>query len=407
MCAGFPVLFFMTRHIAVGIDVGTYQIKVVVAELLSDRDSEFPKIIGTGYAESKGLRHGYIINSADVTESITAALAQAEKNAQVKIKRAFLSVGGMGLEAVIGTGVTLISRGDNEVTPLDVEKVIKEARTSLPKSLTLNRKIIHTIPLSYKIDGKEVLGNRPVGLKGVKLENKVFFVSTLDQHFEALVEAVENAGVEVEDVMAAPLAASLVSLTKTQKMAGCILANIGAETVSIVVFENGLPVSLEIFPIGSSDVTNDIALGLRISLEEAERIKLGGITSATYSKRKFDEIVSARLTDIFDLIEAHLKKINRSGLLPAGIVITGGGSGLSTMEDLAKAHLKLPSRIALVNIPHPVRSQVKDASWSVAYGLCIWGFSGNDTENRAYGDIGAVSKKLIRAIGGVLKPLLP
>lgn len=397
----------MARHIACGIDVGTYQVKVVVAEWLPEKDRDFPRIIGTGYAESRGLRHGYIINGADITESITSAIAQAEKTSGVKVKRAFLSLGGVGIEAVIGSGSVLVSRGDNEITALDVSKVTESARSSLPQSLTLNRKIIHTIPLSYKIDGKEVLGNRPVGLKGVRLEGKVFFVTTLEQHLEALIEAVENAGVEIEDVMAAPLAASLVSLTKTQKMAGSVLANIGAETVSIIVFENGLPVSLEIFPFGSRDITNDIALGLRISLEEAERIKLGAVTGANYSKKKFDEIVSARLSDIFELIEAHLKKISRSGLLPAGIIITGGGSGLSSVEDLARAYLKLPSKISLVNIPHPVRNQIKDASWSVAYGLCIWGFSGDDSQGTSYGEIGTISKKLMRAVMNALRPLLP
>ncbi len=400
----------MARQIAVGIDVGTHQVKVVVAEWLrenADKDREFPKIIGTGSAESRGLRHGYIINGSDTTESIKNAILKAEASSGVKIKRAFISVGGVGLEAVIGSGSVLISRGDSEVTALDLEKIIESAKNSLPQSLTLNRKIIHNVPLSYKIDGKEVLGNRPVGLRGVKLEGKVLFVTTLEQHFESLVEAIEDAGVQVEDAMAAPLSGSLVSLTKTQKMAGSVLANIGAETVSIIVFENGLPVSLEIFPVGSSDITNDIALGLRVSLEEAERVKLGAVIGTSYSKKKFDDIVTARLSDIFELIEAHLKKIGRSGLLPAGIIITGGGSGLSSVEDLAKAYLKLPSKISLVNVPHPVRNQIRDASWAVAYGLCIWGFSGDDSSGSAYGEITGISKKLIKAIGNLLKPLLP
>ena len=142
--------------------------------------------------------------------------------------------------------------------------------------------------------------------------------------------------------MASPLAGSLVMLSKAQKRAGCVLANIGAETVSIVVFENNTPVSLKVFPIGSSDITNDIALGLKIPLEEAEKIKRGGMSDAAYSKRKLDEIISSRLTDIFELIDAHLKKHNRDGLLPAGIIITGGGSSITSVQDLARAALRLP-----------------------------------------------------------------
>lgn len=179
--------------------------------------------------------------------------------------------------------------------------------------------------------------------------------------------------------MASPLAASFVMLTKAQKRAGCVLANIGAETVSIVVFENSTPISIKVFPIGSNDITNDIALGLKIPLEEAEKIKRGGMSSASYSKRKLDEIIAARLTDIFELIGAHLAHIKRDGLLPAGIIITGGGSGVATVQDLAKAALKLPSRIATLDPGQ--NGKVRDASWAVSYGLCMWGTSDSVEES--------------------------
>lgn len=241
----------------------------------------------------------------------------------------------------------------------------------------------------------------------MKVEVRMLFVTYLDKHLQDLIQAVENAGVEVIDAMAAPIAASLVSLTKTQKMAGCILVNIGAETVSSVVYENGTPVSLEVFPIGSTDITNDIALGLKVSLEEAERIKLGAITNTSFSKKRLDEIVVARLSDIFDLIEAHLKKLGRSGLLPAGIIITGGGSGLANIEDLAKAALKLPSKVALLTVPQGGKSQVKDAVWSVAYGLCIWGFSGDSSRPRENSNFGSIGKRFWRTLGEGIKPFLP
>jgi cell division protein FtsA len=164
----------------------------------------------------------------------------------------------------------------------------------------------------------------------------------------------------------------MVTLNKTQKIAGCILANIGAETVSIAVFENNIPSSLEVFPIGSTDITNDIALGLRVPLEEAEQIKIGAITGSSFPRKKLEEIISARLSDIFELIEAHLRKIGRNGLLPAGIIITGGGSGLNSLDILAKAALKLPSKIGTIGALDG-KSSFKDATWAVAYGLCLWG----------------------------------
>jgi cell division protein FtsA len=168
----------------------------------------------------------------------------------------------------------------------------------------------------------------------------------------------------------------MVALSKTQKIAGCILANIGSETVSFVVFENNMPISLEVFPIGGTDITNDIALGLKIPLDEAEKIKINTGTENDYPKKRLEEIILARLSDIFDLIESHLKKLGRSGLLPAGIILTGGTSGVSTIEDLARATLKLPSKLGTVDFNTNLKNlQIKDSSWSVAYGLCIWGLS--------------------------------
>jgi cell division protein FtsA len=180
--------------------------------------------------------------------------------------------------------------------------------------------------------------------------------------------------------MAAPIAAGFVTLTKSQKVAGCVLANIGAETVSIAVFENNIPTSLEVFPIGSTDITNDIALGLKVPLEEAEQIKIGVITGSSYPRKKLEEIIAARLSDIFELIEAHLKKIGRNGLLPAGIIITGGGSGLTSIDTLAKVYLKLPSRIGTLSHLDS-KSSFKDATWAVAYGLCIWGLHSDEGPN--------------------------
>ncbi len=363
----------MSSRITAGIDVGTYEVRVVVAE--RNEENSLPTILGTGRAESKGLRHGYIINTADVTKSVDLALKQAEKSSGIKIKKVFVSIGGVGLSGINSGGSTVVTRADQEITEDDMEQAISVAEESIQSTLMQNRKIIYSIPTLWKVDGKPVLG-RVVGLKGIKLENKALFVSCIESHLDDLVEAVEATGVEVIDVVASPIAASFVTLTKSQKIAGCVLANIGAETVSIVVFENNIPISLEVFPIGGSDITNDIALGLKISLEEAEVLKLGGVTATNYSKKKLEDIISARLGDIFELVEAHLKKIGKSGILPAGIIITGGSSSVGPIEDLARSYLRLPSRIVSLNIgsgssAQASKIQIKNSSWSVAYGLCI------------------------------------
>lgn len=362
----------MADRIITGIDVGTYQVKVVIVRVTQNKDERsLPQIIGTGYAESRGLRNGYIINDTDVIRSVRSAVAQAEKAAGVSVKRAYVAMGGIGIDEITSRGEVITSRADSEITAIDLEKAMQDSEERILEHIP-NRKILHAIPLGYRIDGEVVLG-KPQGMRGTKLEVESLFITTFEQHLNDLVTAIENTGIAVEDIMASSLAASFVMLTKAQKRAGCVLANIGAETVSIVVFENSTPISIKVFPLGSNDITNDIALGLKIPLEEAEKIKRGGMSSATYSKRKLDEIIAARLTDIFELIQAHLKKIQRDGLLPAGIIITGGGSGVATIQDLARAALKLPSRIATLDPGQ--NGKIRDASWAVSYGLCMWGAS--------------------------------
>lgn len=360
----------MSDRTIAGIDIGTYQVKVVIVSCPSKSgDKSLPQIIGTGYAESRGLRNGYIINDGDVVRSVRSAVLQAEKAAGVEVKRAYVSIGSIGMDEIFSHGEVITTRADSEITQTDVDKAMQDSEDRIIDTIP-NRKILHAIPLTFSVDGESVLG-RPHGLKGTKLTVESLFVTTFEQHLNDLVSAIESIGILVEDVMAAPLAASFVMLTKAQKRAGCVLANIGAETVSIAVFENNIPVSLKVFPIGSNDITNDIALGLKIPLEEAEKIKRGNMSSANFSKRKLDEIITARLSDIFELIDAHLKKIKRDGLLPAGIIITGGGSGIASIQDLARASLRLPSRIATLDPGQ--NGKVRDASWAVAYGLCMWG----------------------------------
>lgn len=389
----------MSEHIITGIDVGTYQVKVAIVRV-PKRSNErvVPQIIGTGHAESRGLRNGYIMSETDVVRSIRSAVAQAEKAAGVSVKRAYLSIGSVGLDEIVATGEVITSRADSEITSVDTEKAQQDSEDRIADRIP-NRKILHAIPLRYRVDGEEVLG-KPQGMRGTKLEVDTLFVTTFEQHLNDLIGAVERTGVYVEDVIASPIAASFVLLSKNQRRAGCIMANIGAETVSIVVFEDAIPISLKVFPIGANDITNDIALGLKVPLEEAEKIKRGGITGTTFSKKRLEEIVNARLADIFELIQMHLKQIKKDGLLPAGIILTGGGSSTLGMQDLARNTLDLPARIATLDVGK--NTKVRDASWAVAYGLCMIGASEGE-ESTAIG----VVKQTRRNIFAWLSQFLP
>jgi cell division protein FtsA len=373
-----------SRNIAIGIDVGTHQVKVIVAEKDIQKDSleldSYPRIISSGISESRGVRHGFVTNVHDAAKSIRQAVSIAEKAAGISIKKAYISIGGVGLGAIISIGTVATTKADNEITDLDVKRAIEESEKELPNSYIQNRKIIHTIPLEYRIDGKRVLG-RPQGLKGIRLEARVLYITSLAHHLSDIMSAFEEADIEIIDVTASPMAASLVTLSKTQKIAGCVLTNIGAETTSIMVFENNIPVSMEMFQIGSNDITNDLALGLKVSIEEAELIKLGQGRHGEFSKRKIEEIVVARLSDIFDLIEDHLRKIDRSGLLPAGIILTGGGSGIPNIEELSRLALRLPAKQSKLKIEGNTKSIIRDFEWAVAYGLVIFGLSNEDDDS--------------------------
>ena len=365
----------MKRRIATGIDIGTYQVKLVVVEEVVDPRTRAVtrRILGTGLAESKGLRQGYIVDTEEVAASIREAKRQAESVARVPISTGFLAVGGISLDEARATGEAIISRADQVITTLDLEKAAKAARETAAPGF-LNRQVLHSIPLEYRIDGAKVLGD-PIGMKGIRLEADYLFVTCLSQHGEMLARAVEEADIEVVDQMASPLAGSYVLLTGEQKMKGCILANIGAETVSIVIYDEGIPVSVKVFPVGSSHITDDIALGFRITLEEAERVKLGKLSGAMYSKKKIDDVIAARLVTLFALLDKHLKSLNRRGPLPAGIIISGGGAGIGNISDIAKHSLKLPARLAEFRIGPDAK--IRDATWAVAYGLAIWGLTGD------------------------------
>lgn len=353
------------RKFYTGIDIGTYHVKVVVAA--PPESEELPmQIIGTGSAAGKGMRHGYIIDKKEATKSVKEAIARASASAKVPIKNARVAMGGVGLDEIRSTAEITLTPSGGIVTEQEIERALRENQKKASPRL-VNRIIIHTIPTEFRVDGAKVFG-KPHGLQGTKLAVDTLIITMLSKHHDDLIEAVEEAGVEVEAVLASPLSAALVTLTSAQKTAGAVLANIGAETLSVIIFDNEVPVSLKVFPIGGSDITNTIALSFQIPPTEAEQMKRGAVTGSDVSPKKMNSIIAGRLKDMFALINAHLKSIGRDRLLPAGIIITGGGSGLANAEDIARIVLKLPSQIGIIG--NLSRTGTADATWAVAFGLC-------------------------------------
>lgn len=387
----------MIRNISIGIDMGSTMTRIVVAEFLKGEKN--PRIIGIGESETKGIRHGYVVDISSAVISLKNALWVAEKNSGLKIRRAFISIGGVTLRGDMTNGMCIISKADGEVTKLDVNKTIEDCENNINLN---NRKIIKIFPISFKLDGKEILG-RPEGMIGTKLETKALFVTCSNSHFEDLLEVITLAGIEPIDIVAAGEAESRIALSEKQKIVGGAIVNIGAETVSLSVFENKTLAALHTFSIGGADITNDIALGMKISLEDAERFKLGNITE-DYSKKKLNEIIEARLSDIFELLENYLKKIKRNELLPAGIVFVGGGANIPTLEDFSKSNLKLPSKIGTTEIFGNIKTKLRDPSWFTVLGLIMYP---DDDDSYSESSLKVFFKRIMIILKSNIKQLMP
>lgn len=390
----------MRNNISVGIDIGTNVTKVIV--LGENKENHELSVLGTGSSPTNGMRLGFITNTSHVAESLSKAIKQAEIASNIKIRSAYISCGGINLSAVLSSGSIIISRADQEITSLDINKVLENCEKNLE---LINKKIVHIIPLSYKLDGKEIF-ERPEGMHGIKLEVKTLFVVCSKQNIEDLITVMGMANIEVIDIVASPVALGNILIGTKQKNAGCAIIDIGTDTVSMAVYENNLLISLQVFQIGGLDITKDIALGLRISLDEAESIKHGSVIGINYPKRKIDEIIEARLSDIFELAENHLKKIRRNQLLPAGITITGGGSNINQIDEIARNQLKIPAHIGPVDNSIDNKYKVKDQSWYTALGLALYSNSNsqNNNTNNFLGDNLGLFKNILKSF---FKQLMP
>lgn len=410
-------------YIISGIDIGNSQIKAVIAKI--NRDTLKPEILGAGTASSNGLRRGQVVDMEETVENIRAAVQQAEAMAGVAIKRAYLSVSGLHIQTQVSRGVIAVSRADNEISQNDIDRVLHAASVV---SLPPNREIIHVLPRTFIIDSAEYVKN-PLGMKGVRLEADVFIIDGLSPYLRNAAKCVNENGIEVAGLVYAPLAASLASLDKNQKEYGVMNLDFGGGTSTLTIFEEADLLHSAIFPIGSRHITNDLAIALRTSMDVAERIKLEhGSTSegedlrrkevidlSSYMneddmmlpKKQLVRVVDARAQELLDMVSAELKKVAKNGMLPAGVVLSGGGSNLPGFAMLAKEILRLPVRVARPIHVDGVVDIVTDPSYAVGVGLVLWGveqeLTGIKSRGISFGTSGGVMQKAL----GWLKNFLP
>lgn len=402
--------------VIVGLDVGTTTVRAVVGEVGSE-DHKL-QILGVGAAPSSGLRKGIVVDVDDAVTSITRAVEEAERVTGVPIERAFVGIGGNHITSQRSKGVIAVSRADGEVSEDDVSRVMNASQAvSLPN----NREILHVLPLQFIVDGQEGIKD-PVGMSGVRLEVETLIVEGSVPYIKNLTKCVYQAGIDVADVILSPLAASRAVLTKRQKELGVAALDMGGGTTGMAVFEEGDLVHTAVLPIGSNHITNDIAIGLRTTIDVAERVKLEYGSALPHEIRKRDqidlsqieegeeevvsrhhiaEIVEARLSEVFSMVNEELQKIDRAGLLPAGVVITGGGAKMPGIIDVAKKNLKLPAQIGFPLDLGGIVDKVDEPSYATVIGLMLWGIdSAGQTSRggRLLARVGSVTKSV-----GVLK----
>ena len=369
------------KKAAIGIDLGTDSVKAVALEKVPGEN--LPRVLGVGGAMSKGIRKGVIVEPAEAGLALKEALDSLKKTANLKNVPAYVGLSGIGLSFQKSKGTIAVSRADGEITKEDMKRAVKTSEDSLTK--LQNREILHKIPLYYKVDS-EIPCQDPLGLTGLKLEAETLFVTCLTQNIKSAVKAFEIADLYAEEMLATPLAMAEAVLSGRDKEIGSMILDLGASTTSLILFEEGLPFSMEIIPLGSAHITHDIAIGLKTTIEEAEKLKINygavGNEAASfkkdefvygnYSKKKLAEIMEARLSDIFELAGKHLKKVERARLLAAGVSIVGGGANLPGIESFAKEALDLPARVSeLVNLGG-VKEKIKNPAWAGAVGIALW-----------------------------------
>jgi cell division protein FtsA len=380
-------------NLITGLDIGTSAIRMVVGQvaerLAGEREGEL-QILGAASVPSAGVNKGVISSIEDVVSSISACLEQTERMVGVPINSTLVGISGLHIISQASKGVVVVSKVDNEISDEDVARAIDASRAI---ATPLNFEVLHVLPKGYSIDGQSRIKD-PVGMTGMRLEVDSQIILGSASQIKNLTKAVYRTGLNIDDLVLGILATAEAVVTTRQKDVGVLVVNIGVSTTSLVVYEEGEIIHTAIIPIGSENITKDIAIGLRTTLDIAEAVKLehGDCTPGQVSKRDeidlgelgapsheivkkqyLSEIIEARVEEILQKIDQELTRIKRSALLPSGVIFTGGGAKLPGIVELGKRNLRLPAILGFPLNVMSVTDRVNDLSFSTAVGLVKWG----------------------------------
>jgi len=370
------------ERIITGLDIGSSKITTIIATLSNEGKVS---VIGVSTVPSKGIKKGVVVDIDEAVEAIAATLESAERMAGYAVSSAYVLVNGTHISSLNSRGVVAVAHQEGEISPSDVARVTEAAQAiSIPSS----REIIHVIPRGFIVDSQDGIRD-PVGMSGIRLEVETNIISGATTVMRNLVKCVQQVGVDVEDLVFGAVAASQAVMTETEKELGAVLVDIGGGTTDVLVFEDGSPAYAAILPIGGQNITNDLAIGLRTSLEGAEKIKEKmqalpenesqldvsdlGLDVGTIPRKKLTEIIEARAQEIFSLVALEIKKSGFGGKLPAGVILCGGAAETQGITEAAKKVLKMPVRVGEPKGASGLIEEVSGPAYAASIGLLLYG----------------------------------
>ncbi len=379
------------KELIIGLDIGGTAVRIAVGALsFNEKGEKKTNVLAAVYCPSEGMHRGNIVSIDDVVSSISNCIDRTERVLGMPLESVWVGISGSHIISHPTHGVVGVARSDSEITVGDVERALEAARTVATPS---NYEILHVIPKSFAVDGQSGIKD-PVGMMGIRLEVDAEIIQGLSSQIRNLTKCVYRTRLEIEDLVFSILATAEAVLSAKQKEVGCVLVNIGASTTSMVVFEESDILHTAVLPVGSEHITSDIAIGLRTSIDIAEQAKIDFGTANAKSVNKKDEInlrdcgavddeivprkyiaeiIEARVEEILETVDAELKKIGRSGLLPGGIVLTGGGAKMPGLVEVAKRKMRLSASLGYSTGISGTTDKINDLSFTTAIGLVLWG----------------------------------
>lgn len=377
----------MDDSMVVGLDIGTTKIACIIAE---KSDQEELKIVGVGISPSDGLRKGVVVNIEKTVKSIQKAVEEAELMAGVDVDAVWVGIAGDHIRAINSRGVVAISRDDKEITELDVVRAVDAAKAV---SIPMDREILHVIPQEFVVDDQKGIKD-PIGMSGVRLETQVHIITGAVTSAQNIYKSVDKAGLKVIDMVLEPLASCYSVLEKDEKELGVALIDMGGGTTDIAIYFDESIRQTGVVALGGKNVTSDIAIGIRTPLDRAEEIKrqygcaysplvkgnefisvpgVGGREQREVSREVLASIIEPRVEEIFALALREIKRTEYAEMLGAGIVLTGGGSQMEGIKELAEKVFEMPVKLGVPYGFGGLTEAAKSPSHATGVGLCMYG----------------------------------